>query len=177
MEKKQCRVCSKDKPLSDFPLRRGKSDTWCKLCQKEYKKAYWKENREAIAEKRKDTYEQNRDKYLSQMKEYYRSLDPNDVREKGWRNKLKTQFGMSVEDYDLLLEEQGGVCAICRQKETQKHKGRIIRMAVDHCHDTGEVRGLLCRACNTGIGLLGHDTERLTAAIQYLDQRVAVDHK
>lgn len=82
---------------------------------------------------------------------------------------LRTFYGITVEDFDRMLEEQGGVCAICRQEETAADRRTgIKRLSVDHCHETGEVRGLLCRACNNGIGQLRHDVRLLQAAIGYL---------
>lgn len=61
--------------------------------------------------------------------------------------------------YEALLEQQGGQCAICREKP-----GRYV----DHNHTTGKIRGLLCNACNRGLGLLGDETKRLERAIEYL---------
>ncbi len=65
------------------------------------------------------------------------------------RSSLQRKYGISVEDYDCLLQFQGGGCAICKQTETKKK-----RLAVDHDHSTGKIRGLLCTRCNTAIGLL-----------------------
>lgn len=76
---------------------------------------------------------------------------------------LKSLYGITPEEWDRMYEEQDGVCAICLQAETQNR-----RMAVDHCHVTGKVRGLLCQACNTGIGKLGDCPDRLRRAAQYL---------
>jgi hypothetical protein len=78
---------------------------------------------------------------------------------------LKYKYGLSAAGYDDLLAQQGGVCAICQQLDP---KGR--RLAVDHCHETGRVRGLLCVPCNVGIGNLNDDPERLLAAVAYLQE-------
>ena len=72
---------------------------------------------------------------------------------------------MSMDDYARLLEDQGGVCAICRSSDTRS-KGR--RFHIDHDHETGEVRGLLCGPCNTGIGGLNDDPDCLLTAVAYL---------
>lgn len=71
------------------------------------------------------------------------------------------KYGISVERYNEMLEDQNHQCAICLNifKDIPN---------IDHCHDTGEVRGLLCRACNTGIGFLKDDIESLSRAIEYL---------
>lgn len=77
--------------------------------------------------------------------------------------KLFVNYGLRLGQYDEMLTAQNGVCAICGGVNKS---GK--RLAVDHCHETGEVRGLLCTNCNTAIGKLGHDQALLRAAIQYL---------
>ena len=78
---------------------------------------------------------------------------------------LRSRFGMTLEDYDRLLEDQGGVCAIC---ESGDNRSKGERFHIDHDHETGEVRGLLCGPCNTGIGGLNDDLDRLLDAVAYL---------
>lgn len=65
-------------------------------------------------------------------------------------------------------EEQGGVCAICGNPETDK---RNHRLAVDHCHETDKIRGLLCKSCNIGLGMFKDNTNNLTRAVAYLRER------
>ena len=77
---------------------------------------------------------------------------------------LRKEFGIGIDEYDRLLADQGGMCAICDASEN--YKGR--RFAIDHCHDTGAVRGLLCDNCNRGLGLFKDNTDRLDKAIEYL---------
>ena len=81
---------------------------------------------------------------------------------------LKKYYGLSKAEYDEMLAMQNYVCAICEQPETMLIKGKLVALAVDHCHDTNAVRGLLCNACNRAIGLLKNDTELLEKAIRYL---------
>jgi hypothetical protein len=76
-----------------------------------------------------------------------------------------TKRALTEEDYALLLEWQGGVCAICRR--APRPGARLL--AVDHHHKSGEVRGLLCSACNVWIGLVGEDSEWLRNAAEYLE--------
>lgn len=73
-------------------------------------------------------------------------------------------YGITVEDYERMLAEQGGVCARC-EKEPQE----ALRLAVDHCHDTGAVRKLLCGPCNTYLGRLAANRDRLMEDLMYLD--------
>ena len=77
---------------------------------------------------------------------------------------LRNRFGMSLEEYDQMLEKQNGQCRICRT-DTPGNKGRFV---VDHNHATGEVRGLLCWSCNVGIGHLQDDPSILLSAFNYL---------
>ena len=68
--------------------------------------------------------------------------------------------GITEEQFNALFAEQKGACAIC---------GKVgIYLDIDHCHTGGHVRGLLCKACNSGIGFLGDDVDTLKAAIKYL---------
>ena len=79
-------------------------------------------------------------------------------------------YGVTHEWYHETLERQKFSCGICRKpaEKNDLRSGKPMRLAVDHCHATGEVRGLLCNSCNRGIGLLNHDKETLLAAISYL---------
>lgn len=81
------------------------------------------------------------------------------------RYALQRKFGISEEKYNDLLIDQNSCCAIC-----QRHQSNLSRkLAVDHNHLTGQVRGLLCPNCNTGIGNLRDNTEMLEKAIKYLN--------
>lgn len=75
------------------------------------------------------------------------------------------QYGLTPADYERLLQEQSGVCAIC---EGTNKNGR--RLAVDHCHETDRIRGLLCGTCNSGIGLLKDDPDLCRLAAKYLEE-------
>lgn len=93
-----------------------------------------------------------------------------------YRNKqLMKTFGISSKDYDAKMIEQAGGCAICSRPETAIRKGKLLPLSVDHNHSTGAVRGLLCTACNIGIGSLQDSAEMLRAAITYLDKWNAVE--
>ena len=82
-------------------------------------------------------------------------------------NNLRKTYGSGVADYDRMFEEQEGRCAICGG--TDSRSSRTEHFFVDHCHETGQVRGLLCAGCNVGIGGLGDNIDRLKAAIEYLE--------
>lgn len=82
---------------------------------------------------------------------------------------FKRNYGITCDDYELMLDEQDHKCAICKGEgfimDYGKHQ---LKLVVDHCHTTGAVRGLLCHNCNRALGLLKDDIERLITAIEYL---------
>lgn len=81
---------------------------------------------------------------------------------------LRRRYGMTIPEYENKLKDQNGVCAICKNPETQKRKGKIQSLAVDHNHKTGEIRGLLCSHCNNMIGRASDNIDTLKNAIIYL---------
>ena len=80
---------------------------------------------------------------------------------------LKRKYGISYQDYEDILHQQGGGCAICG--ETKPFKGKRF-LNVDHCHSTKQVRGILCQPCNTALGKFKDSTDLLTKAITYLNR-------
>lgn len=84
--------------------------------------------------------------------------------------RLAHLYAITVELYNEMLEQQGGVCAICRGEETRTVKGTICSLAVDHDHETGRVRGLLCQACNAALGGFRDDPALLERAADYLKE-------
>lgn len=105
----------------------------------------------------------------------FKEYDYNGIYQRRWATKNKDttvrkirlkRYGLNLEDYNSLFIKQKGKCAICG-----KHQSELKRsLAVDHCHKTGRVRGLLCRNCNTAIGMLNEDIENLRCAILYLNE-------
>jgi hypothetical protein len=91
------------------------------------------------------------------------------ILEKAKASRLARAYGLTKEDVDSMLDAQGGACAICAA-DRPAGKG----WHVDHCHKTGDVRGILCSRCNVGIGMLGDDVERMLAAAEYLRKHKSV---
>lgn len=82
------------------------------------------------------------------------------------QHKLMHKYGISVAEYDQLLADQDGRCAICGVAGPEAARWGVL--VVDHDHESGKVRGLLCSNCNCAIGLLGDSPERLNKAAAYL---------
>jgi hypothetical protein len=144
----------------------------------DYQKRY-RESPEGKA-KRREYDEAHREERRSAERQKYLA-DP------GWRERRKEQtkkwkrahpqyresdklkaYGLSAADYSALLEKQDGVCDICRRSPRILLGGRLKALAVDHDHETGRVRGLLCDCCNRALGMLRDDVQTLKAAIRYL---------
>lgn len=85
---------------------------------------------------------------------------------------LKAKYGLTVQEYDQMLAAQDGACAICGASGSGVSRFGVL--VVDHDHETGEVRGLLCSTCNSAIGLLGDDPETVQKAAGYLSRHTAL---
>jgi hypothetical protein len=93
---------------------------------------------------------------------------------------LKRTFGITIDQYNALLETQNGGCAICHNPDPGRStRGNEMRQffCVDHDHSTGRLRGLLCGNCNTGLGHFRDSPELLAAAIDYLKHVTVVPRK
>lgn len=82
---------------------------------------------------------------------------------------LKSDFGITIQDYERMMIEQKGCCAVCKKPETATRHGKPITMAVDHNHATGQIRSLLCRKCNVGLGSFRDSSAILRDAADYLE--------
>lgn len=90
--------------------------------------------------------------------------------ERAKHHNLKRHYGITLEQYNMMGEAQGWVCAICKNPESTKDKdGGPRQMPVDHDHNTGKVRALLCTQCNRGLGMFTDNIDKLKAAAAYLE--------
>ena len=112
--------------------------------------------------------QEGRNAYLRE----YRRLTPHLEKARA----LRDSFGISLERYQEMLEEQDHKCAICGTSDAGTRKGKPKMLAVDHCHDSGKIRGLLCESCNQGIGKLKDDPTILRKAADYIERHKATDH-
>jgi len=100
------------------------------------------------------------------IKSRYRQSNPDRVRDANLRQK----YGISLIEYEFMFEQQNGLCAICEQPEriiNGKSK-KVAPLAVDHCHQTGTVRGLLCFSCNIALGKFQDSPKILAKALDYV---------
>lgn len=150
---KQCSRCREVMSLDAFGARTNAKDGrqhYCKLCRAEYNQKWYQENQERVLASEREKYKQN--------PEHQRRLT------------LKSKFGITPAEYEVFSNNQGGVCALCGQLERARHQnGSVRRLAVDHDHATGHVRGLLCFACNVHVGYI-EKLVGLTGLIAYLDR-------
>lgn len=141
---KRCTHCDRWKAKNDFyRLRNGGSlQSWCKSCVKRAVRARY--TKDEIKKKNKA----------------FRKRHPHDKKDRA----LKSSFGISLIQYNLMLTEQGNACKICGIDQAFCNR----KLAVDHNHQTGEIRGLLCGKCNLGIGNLNDDPNLILKAANYL---------
>lgn len=168
VEFKFCNKCGVLKPLTDFYYRKdtGKYRPTCKRCKNTLDAEQKKKRREY----NKSQWQKNKDKRTKQYREWYdkRYYDTDQVERRRSHNYKK--YGLSSEEYMEMYKKNEGKCYICNQPEIIKRKGKVKRLAIDHCHSTGKVRGLLCQNCNRGLGLLKDNIEVLENAIKYLKE-------
>ncbi len=152
------KVCTKCKlPDQEFGKNKLASDglqSWCKGCIREYQ-------RERYADPVLKAREKDR-----QRRRYHEHPEGNKAH-------LKFKYGLTVEQYKAMVKAQAGLCAICRQPPRGKKK----RLGVDHDHETGAVRGLLCGTCNTAIGHLAESRDSLRRAARYLARFIKKQEK
>jgi len=145
---KKCSICNKEKELDSFYSRKGSKDGKegiCKSCRD-------------VKRRTNPAFEESRRKAWQKM----------DTKRKGkrWGYHLSKTYGLSEAQYYTMLEEQNYACAICSLPvDEEEHYGKFV---VDHCHNTGKVRGLLCNKCNLMLGNAKDDIRIMEAGIEYL---------
>lgn len=112
-------------------------------------------------------YKQRNAARIAEVKRAWRKANPEKHRAANQRWQINRR--MKKCDFDAMLEAQGGRCAICRTDKAFSGGGDGRRLAIDHCHSTGIVRGLLCGNCNRMLGLVKDDPEALRRAAAYLE--------
>ncbi len=160
---KICRKCGKKKPLSEFYAMAGMRDghrNECKRCNLDDKAKRYRANPGPAIARAKAWRANNKDREQATKAAYVAAGRKRAVDR---RYQLKRKYGMTLEQYDALLQEQGGGCAICERPQRED-----IALHVDHEHGSARVRGLLCFRCNNALGDFDDDHDRLVRAASYL---------
>lgn len=127
-----------------------------------YKHDWYLKNRTRILANRKEYRLGNLDKIQRAGRRYYISKKTDAQYKAKRRNeRYMRRFGITTDEYEEMLIEQNGVCAICLNAPKK------FRLAVDHDHKTGKIRGLLCYRCNYGLGWLGDNWEKIQRVYSY----------
>lgn len=165
---KACSRCKKAKPLDQFNKESRKKDgrnIYCKVCMKVIRRK-WRLTEKGKASDRKYAESQKGKLTAKKADLKYRKNNPVKSKLRHRKHRLKKAFGITIEQYEEMFKKQGGCCAICG--DTNIKYGR--RLAVDHEHETGKVRGLLCNQCNRALGYFHDSIVNLASAIKYLSR-------
>ena len=148
MQEKLCRICKETKPLSKFHKSKRHSSgvkNECAECTNEYLRKHYRKNYQGTEKfKRKNT-------------NYH----------------YKRKYGIEYNEYLQMCEERNNRCDICGIEKVSagnQSRGSKDHLVLDHCHETGKIRGILCQECNQGIGLLKDNTQNFKNAIKYLEK-------
>lgn len=143
---KRCSRCGEEKPLEDFYRNRRKKDgknSYCKPCSLAAKRDHWKK--------------------------------AEDTRARSYETHLLNRYGMTPEDYHALRESQEGCCVVCgcdpRVEFAHLHE-KVQRLQVEHSHQTGNLRGLVCQRCNKHVYWAGENLELVRRILDYLEGRL-----
>jgi hypothetical protein len=145
-----CKICNQYKDISNFHPK----GYYCRECRNEKQRQYWANLPIEVRRSRQ---------MKSEAQKRYRENNLEKTKLIARKGHIKRKFGITLEEYDLMLNSQNGVCAICQLTCDSGYS-----LAVDHNHKTGKIRGLLCKNCNTAIGLLKENTDVMIKAVQYL---------
>lgn len=166
MGSKRCTKCGVLKPLSDFYAMKGMHDGHrndCIECNLAAKRERQARNPEPYRRRAREWAENNRQRRAAYQADYRQRPE----RKRAMRDLYyRRTYGLSADEVDEMLAEQNGRCAICGAMPE-----RLASMHIDHDHDHGHLRGLLCSSCNQGLGLFKDDPALLLRAAVYLRQR------
>lgn len=156
---KLCTKCKKLKPKKAFGKDKKQKDglhIYCKECVNKNHRKWRKDNPRKVKE-------QDRRQRLARSEQ--RKQCSVRWRKNNLKKVLRYNYGLMIEDYNRMLKEQGGICAICGETE-RVH----TRLCIDHDHVTGRVRGLVCSRCNVAMGLLDDSSIKAQEMANYLKE-------
>jgi len=168
MTPKRCTKCGLVKPLVAFYAMRGMRDGHrndCIDCNKAAKRERHARNPGPYRERARQWAAENPDRRATYQAAYRKRPERKRMMRDAY---YRRTYGISADEVDEMLEAQSGGCAICGEKAE-----RLASMHVDHDHEHGHLRGLLCSTCNQGLGHFRDDPAVLLRAIVYLRQRRA----
>jgi hypothetical protein len=145
-----CTMCRESLPVARFDSYKNglfglRSN--CKSCMNARSRVQYHKTKDLTARAKK------RQEWRDRTTSYERRLE-------GFRAGIKTRYGLTLEDWEFILRDQTGRCEICSEP--------MVRPHIDHCHETGSVRGMLCDHCNRGLGGFRDNPEYLASAVEFL---------
>lgn len=168
MDEKPCRICGQIQPLESFHRATGMRDghrNECRDCFRAIaRERYQRDPAKAIAQVKR-WQQENAERLNAYRRARNQLLEVKRQQRDGY---YRRTYGLSADAVDKMLMEQGGGCAICGDRPE-----RLASMHLDHDHERGQLRGLLCLSCNQGLGKFRDDPDVLARAIVYLRQRGA----
>ncbi len=162
MSRKKCTKCGELKSLEDYHNSVNTKDgryAMCKPCVNAKNNEWRKANKGKVAECKRRYAMRNWEAIRKHQREY---MEAHKVEAAEYRRRwnLAKRYGITLEQYADMWDRQGGLCGVCRLNRK--------KMVVDHDHDTGKVRGILCQRCNVSIGGLGDNVDGVMRAVRYL---------
>ena len=164
-----CSKCKTDRPTVDFatdPTKKSGRHGTCKKCVSL--------GRRSDESKSKRKQYRNRPEVKAKEKEAEKQRYLGNTPVENQRRRLSS-YGMGAADYDQLLAYQGGVCAGCGRKPDYLGGSKLARLCIDHDHNTGKVRGLLCFDCNLALGLMRDKLEIINNLAAYLQHTAPIE--
>lgn len=175
--RKVCSGCGQNLLLSEYHNRTTKTTCRCKSCANAYtrklaqrpnqrlaniarSKKYREENKELMVEVSKQNWKKRK------QRKQHDVIYKNNLADSKYWSSIKARYGITKDEYIAMLSKQENKCKICGIDN-----GVNKRLAVDHCHATGKIRGLLCVACNLGLGYFRDNPEALRSAALYLSEK------
>ena len=178
---KACSICGTENPHTSefFPFRKGEVLRGeCKKCNAEYHVNWSKDNTERSREIKAKWNKANPEKHrgdpvkAKKAQAKWRKENPGRQARNARRWHLEKTYGLSLEDYHIMLAKQEGKCSMCGVDNNGKHEN----FYVDHDHKTGKVRSLLCKSCNFMVGVVETKEDLLGLSKQYLNKHTYYDY-
>jgi hypothetical protein len=172
----RCSKCSAHKLVTEFytsKMTRSGLSSWCKLCTKTERKENYHKNRDVMRERERQRYYQNRTEILARQRKDRPNWTPEQKerhRAQNWKSTLRVKYKLSPDAWQTMCDRQAGKCSICGgvPRTMKYHDVRGTSLMIDHHHESGAVRELLCVRCNTLVGYLEVDPALIDRAAAYI---------